>query len=455
MLVTIDPVDCDVLANDLERSFAAWYDTNRHKTKALVLVGYSALVCGSEEYTKKNVALQDTDASTAKALDLADARYRRLQTEMDDMRRDYDLEARNMHAIFIEQIRALEQSLADVQKKVVRELVDEKCSAEMLAFQRQAGAEAERYKIMLEQAQRIIEDKGPLLEQVKILEERLEDRERTIALMSKTNAARGNLGEGIVAAALRSAFPDATVVDTSKTKHVGDVHMRLADGRVIVFEVKMKGVVNRADVDKFHSDIKHLKETLDGFAVAVFVSLGSRNIPGKGDLCLQVCNGVPVVFVGFDEFGPADERFMARITNVVLQVQTEYVAIDNRASCAADTINNVVQLLENVRRLRGHADKARASAVANIELADAMRKEIDVLMETLAPLDPGGKKGECVAFECKLCRARFKTNNGLRKHVEAKHTSSTIGLVEVLVHEEQRAEEQCDQQANDLVQSAT
>lgn len=446
----IDPIECDILSNELERAFVAWYDTHREKTKALVLIGFAALVHGSDEFARRNVTTED---ASNRALEAAEARHRQLQNEIDDMRRAYDMEARSMHAIFIEQIRALEKALTEVQKQAVRELVDEKCTAEMLAFQRQAGADAERYKILFEQAQRTIDDRTH--KHIRMLEDRLQERERTIELMSKTNAARGNLGEGIVTSALTDAFLDATITDTSKCKHAGDVHMRLADGRVVAFEVKMKGTVTRADVDKFMYDVKHLRETLEGFAAAVFISLASRNIPGKGDLCLEVCNGIPIVFIGFDDVGADDERFLVRVVNVLLQVQAEYASIDKRASNAADTINSFVGLIDNVRRLRAYADKARASAVASIELSDSMRKEIDTILDALMPLESIGKKNEVAGpYACNSCAAKFKTAAGLRKHVEVKHASPAVRLVEHQVQKEDRAQEQSDEQADCLVQPA-
>lgn len=140
------------------------------------------------------------------------------------------------------------------------------------------------------------------------LEKILQQKETEIATLKTCNFVKGATGENIIINLLREYYPKNIIQHTGKIAHEGDIQMiNSFDETLIVIESKYKQSIDKNDVDKFCRDISTVsqKQTSTQCIGGLFVSLLTRNIPGKGDAYFEMIGNIPVMYVGFsglDEF---------------------------------------------------------------------------------------------------------------------------------------------------------
>ena len=140
------------------------------------------------------------------------------------------------------------------------------------------------------------------------LEKVLQQKESEIATLKTCNFVKGATGENIIINLLREYYPKNIIQHTGKTAHEGDIQMiNSSDETLIVIESKYKQSIDKNDVDKFCRDVSSVsqKETSIRCIGGLFVSLLTRNIPGKGDAYFEMIGNIPVMYIGFsgiDEF---------------------------------------------------------------------------------------------------------------------------------------------------------
>jgi hypothetical protein len=150
--------------------------------------------------------------------------------------------------------------------------------------------------------------KNEIKEKMKDLEQLLMEKEAELRTLKTCNFVKGFTGENLILSFLRETYPKHEVQHTGKIAHEGDIHFKdIKDETVIVIESKYKQNITRDDVDKFSRDVSTVCQK-DGCIKCIgglFVSLLTRNIPGKGDAYVEMVGNVPVMFLGFtsvDEF---------------------------------------------------------------------------------------------------------------------------------------------------------
>ena len=110
----------------------------------------------------------------------------------------------------------------------------------------------------------------------------------------QNSSLKGKDGEGMVYARLNMMFPTADVEDTHTIPHRGDFILRV-DGMTVMIETKnYSRNVQKAEIDKFYSDIDNPSNSDIG--AAVFVSLHT-GICNREDFQFEVRNGTPLIFI--------------------------------------------------------------------------------------------------------------------------------------------------------------
>jgi ketosteroid isomerase-like protein len=107
-----------------------------------------------------------------------------------------------------------------------------------------------------------------------------------IALLKSTNHVKGRQGELAIKDLLQEHFTEWAIEYTGSTAHECDLHMTSGQTKIMI-ESKNKDSITRGDVDKFYRDIHESYSTAKPATAGVFVSIHSRNIPGKGHMCLE------------------------------------------------------------------------------------------------------------------------------------------------------------------------
>lgn len=264
-------------------------------------------------------------------------------------------------------------------------------------------------------------------ESVLHLKEKLHEKEVEIRVLKNSNAVKGTIGEGLIQSALRTKYHDAEVVDMSHISHVCDIHMTLTNGKKIVFESKYKQTIDRKDIQKFYTDMKDMSDEVMG---GIFVSVLSKNIPGKGSIAVEHLsdNHKMVLFLGFHDeqdfhtfFLPYVDMFLnichfhTRKVNTALNIQH-----------VLDEINFYYQLIQ---KNRIKMDDFKGKFHKFMTELEADHKDIMSRIETMLQkhhYQPsisgvGCSSAKKAVYACELCTQTFSNKKVLQKHIKDTH----------------------------------
>jgi hypothetical protein len=177
--------------------------------------------------------------------------------------------------------------------------------------------EIEYYRNLVEEKDLILKEsfKSETKDKVLALEGIIQQKDAELRTLKTCNFVKGITGENIILSFLRENYTKHEVVHTGKAAHEGDMQfIDPIDNTITVIESKYKQTISKDDVDKFCRDVSHVSQKDGGTKCVggVFVSLLTRNIPGKGDIHFETIANVPVMYVGFghpDEFNISFKRY--------------------------------------------------------------------------------------------------------------------------------------------------
>lgn len=148
------------------------------------------------------------------------------------------------------------------------------------------------------------------------LRDQVKEKDMQIHLLRSSNAVKGLIGENKIMNALRNLYVDADIQYMGRTAHACDIKMVMSHHQqqecTMLFESKYKGSIDKCDIQKFVSDIEAAGPDVKG---GMFISILSKNIPGKGNMCIDIIecgeNRVerPVMYVGYDSEQEFDVLF--------------------------------------------------------------------------------------------------------------------------------------------------
>lgn len=403
MHLELPAIECD-LSNDLDREFVEWYSTDKSRTKQIVLLGYCTLVHGAGAYYAANCDSKQTIDGLQVQLRCLEREKNRLRESIDDAVADgvrvatavherakarWDAERERMDADNARLVSALESRLnasaADARAAVelkfahAAEADGLRHAAEIAMLRADLTHQCDRYRALYEEVKTRLDGytDGMYKRQIDELQTSLENQRKMVDMLSKTNSGKGTLGENMLADYFRSHFTDWSVVDKSGCKHCGDLWVHRADGRILIVESKYKEIVTRADVEKFSSDADYVVSTQGSEVLGgLFVSLRSRNIPGKGDMCIEFRNFRPFMYVGLRDEHELDGPFVKQCASLIAAIGDFHMNTERRDADVTKTLEKIHPLIRNVETLRRSLDNIKAAHKSVVDNVSTMQDNI-------------------------------------------------------------------------------
>lgn len=160
------------------------------------------------------------------------------------------------------------------------------------------------FKKLVEEKDVMLRDafKNETKDKIVSLEAIIQKKDAELATLKTCNFVKGMTGESLLMNFFKEQYPRMMVQHTGKTAHEGDLQVvDVAQDTLIVVESKYKQMIDKNDVDKFCRDVSSVaqKDVSTVCVGGLFVSLLTRNIPGKGDAYFEMIGNVPVMYVGF------------------------------------------------------------------------------------------------------------------------------------------------------------
>ena len=286
-------------------------------------------------------------------------------------------------------------------------------SRQMAALQQQAGRLEERCVLRERELQALrdmlTEANGARAERDAALAQ--------LAAFKGTNQGKGIAGEQAVAEALRRLYHDHEVVVKGGVEaHCQDVHLVLPSGGLLAFEVKNKRVIGKPDIDKFYRDMDDLC-THSRCQGAMFISLGTPNIPHKGSFCVELRGGRPAMFVGFDDPETVDAAALRGHVAVLMSLCTlAEASADEGAQAMERLLARLAPQVERVRLLKRTVATIFESATRTMNSASALQREVETLFTEMDSVVQAGEAHVAPPMCCDVCGRTFKTAGALKNH---------------------------------------
>lgn len=258
--------------------------------------------------------------------------------------------------------------------------------------------------------------------EIEELKQKLEDNEKELCILKKTNFAKGNKGENLILTFLRQYFPQYEYTDASKEKHCGDIHMiGHESNELIMIESKYKEYITKQDVDKFFNDIEHLQAINKNITCGVFVSVLTKNIPHIGEMKIDFCKGIPVIFVGFageEEFHEWFKQYIILAKELSQYHQKSNVGEQH----IQDILRQISPFLDQIKGIKNTVDKLRHTHLLHVnnsvvELENNVKKLFDGMCDILATSGMMASKQCFDDIACPVCNLTFSNKRALGSHM--------------------------------------
>jgi hypothetical protein len=199
------------------------------------------------------------------------------------------------------------------------------------------------------------------------LESLLNDKEeqqnlrQQIENLKSGNFVKGKIGENTVHDILSNAYTKYEIIDMSKTKNVGDLHLLSPSGDLFMFEVKNKNTIDKLDIDKMYSDHDKHVHTNKNYRGGIFVSIRTANIPYKGHLSIELRENIPIIFMGFitnDEFSLSFTKYVdlfIKVCDTYKNIQNTSINIDKEnlielLRCQCNGLDGIKTSIHNFKK---------------------------------------------------------------------------------------------------------
>lgn len=384
------PPMCMRTSDPLEAAFLGYcqHSSNRDAVKHILLIGYHIVREGSQITSKHTSDVIRTKLGNADAdldhvsMGIADAVYRRFDDKV--LSRLEQVYA-NETTMLREQLRRAEMNLQTNNTHLqlqIRTDVEQETRADLLRLTQENARLQKMYddvKLVLEQRIGAIYDR-----RIAELQTSLLDTEAALNAIRKSNSGKGVMGENVLAEYMRTHFTDCEVVDTSTVPHACDMWIRKNDGCFIAVESKYKECVRNSDVDKFTQDINHLAHAYSACVVGgLFVSIKTRNIPGKGDIHIEYVGDKPVMYVGFSHENEINSStsfpFLFKCASLLFQLG-RYNAITASKTNQNARLNGLLRSAQSIRR---HIATTKTSQRKIMESLTGLDKDVTNIFDEI------------------------------------------------------------------------
>jgi hypothetical protein len=293
-------------------------------------------------------------------------------------------------------------------------------------------------------------------ESVQQLRDMLKEKDIQMQLLRSTNASKGIIGESKIMDALKAVYETAEITYTGKTPHSCDIKMCCGEN-MFMFESKYKGHIVKEDVVKFQHDITNAGVGVYG---GIFVSIMSKNIPGKGCFCMERVEGVPVIYLGYENESEFDLLFrhhvsmfvqMAGMLRMTMSEDIKTHEDDDMTELLHQVTSDITfysdMLKKNKKRmdefkgrcLKLHQEVENDQCDIIKRLDDALLKlssKIPLKVPSKIPIKVDGglpqpktnmqSTQDTSSYRCNTCSKEFTTQRGLNIHISSSHPPSKI-----------------------------
>ena len=400
-------------AFDVDDDFLAFWDEylrrgidRGHLTKALCLCGYRAIV----EAQRLTREFADDDRPVP-----------------DDEAQETLIPEDRLQQLVDIAMRACSAPISDLERRCIEAEV----ATRAFDREREGARESARVAAERDQYRRLYEDMRETLSgasalaraaEISTLQSELQLARNRMAILEKTAAGRGNAGEFALAAWFRTAFKDADVVDASAQPASCDLHVSFAsDSFFVAVESKNKAVVRREDVEKFYRDVDSLSTTR-GAALrgALFVSLETATIPGKGSFAFELRRGIPVCFVGFAGANIDDLAFLQKCTAILLDVAASVSCMRGSERDVADMQRALRPNVAKLEKMRKEVESIKAAAGKIVKSCDhvyeGMAGILDEVERIVGHHHHVAKNNQVESWRCTGCGRSYASKRGLQVH---------------------------------------
>jgi len=264
--------------------------------------------------------------------------------------------------------------------------------------------------------------KNETKDRIVTLEGIIQQKDAELSTLKTCNFVKGNTGESIILSFLRENFAKCEVNHTGKIAHEGDIHViDPKDDTLIIVESKYKQAIDKNDIEKFCRDVSHVggREGNVQCVGGIFVSLLTRNIPGKGDAHFEMIGNIPVMYVGFsgtEEFSVYFKKYV-EMFNTLCKF---YRAQGAKRSTLGEFLEELNFYFNMLVRNKTRIEDFKTNCVAKIGkfVADIEgdNKTIMTRVETLL------KKNNSLMYTgahcCEKCGEAFGNKRLLTKHIK-------------------------------------
>lgn len=468
-------IQCD-LNNDVEKSFVQWLHSpqvyeEQQRLKDAVLIGYYITVNGIHAFYKNYF---ETDFKS-----ICEAELAKLEREKQDFENSvkyqfeqdklmferriellrYEKEQLEQHsqdevkrtASFYEQRYQGEMQLLKIEhQSTLRELQSKfDVASHELATMREQECVAESQlleqinylKSMLQEKDAQLRDAytSEKKDRIQTLESLIQQKEAEIHSLKSCNYVKGNLGEQTIMHALREYYPRHDIKHTGKTACEGDIQMTdTQDNTLVLIESKYKQTIDKNDIDKFCRDVSAVrdKQTSTPCVGGVFVSLLTKNIPGKGDVYMDIIGGIPVLYIGFrnvEDFSAVFRKYMDMFLTL-----TKFHASQGVKESTLDEILNEINFYFNlIQKNKTRVEDFKKSTLSKLtKFIGDIENDTKVLENRMEELL---RKNNCLKYEtasasaivttshvCAMCHLTFPNKRQLTMHTKQCSQTQTL-----------------------------
>lgn len=471
--------------NEFEKEFLAWYDNCKRQgvqgeddVRNAILTGYFIISRGINDFYKRYFEQDFKAICEAEHLEKLIAARR----DLENVTKDYEYRLQNLHEQKVELERRLyeysdrmkeqkaiiereymeyykekkqkEVDLVNLEKdKRIKDLEGQmgllKRELEWQRERRDDAAELEvktlhENKVALEQQvayfRGLAEDKdeqlraafkNETLEKIAELEKVIYQKDAELKTLKSCNFVKGMTGENVIMGFLKERYPKYDIIHTGKVAHEGDIHFVNSNLQtLVVVESKYKQNITRDDVDKFCRDVAGVAEKGGSLTCVggVFVSLLTRNIPSKGDVCFEMLGNVPVMFVGFssvDEFNVYFGRYF-EMFNELSRFWMSACGDDNKHSSLEELMDELNfyfgMLVKNKARIEDF--KANCLTKINKFVGDVetdnkvILDRVEGVLKKNNSMRYEARHQKTIGYVCDKCGATFEGKRLLNKHIK-------------------------------------
>jgi hypothetical protein len=382
MILELPWIEC---SDPFETGLAQWLAEQPDRadaTKMVVLLGYCHLRYGGARFYEHACgrATSDLRDELMAERQAADDRVKQLTQQLQRVREECAAETER--AVDHATSRLRHQLENGAQMDALRQSHE----AQLARLRSERDEECHAFKVLYHDAKQRLDEAltGMYAQRVTELQCALQRANDKLGVLQRSNAGKGAWGESLLTDYLRNRFLDWEVTDTSRSKHSCDIWMKRGDERFVAVESKYKASICATDLSKFVTDVDYMGRTNgDALIGAVFVSVRSKNIPGKGELELEYANGRPVLYVGFCGEDDLDGPFLKHCICMLVKVGDMVQGLVKHNADAAAVIHRVRPLLKHAQSMRRTVDGLKAACKKTIDGIAKLETDVREVFETI------------------------------------------------------------------------